>query len=104
MDFDFHLADKLVDMHGQATAVKLLGDAQLTKIEKDLGRFAALLWHLIQEREYRGRYGAKGLHILTPAELSKASGIPLAKVEATLVPLLCKGYLRMSGASAVRAA
>jgi hypothetical protein len=104
MDYDFVLADKLVAMHGQVEAAKLLADETLVKIEKLHGRFAALLWHLITEREYCKRYGAKGLHILTPLELSKASGIPLQKVEATLVPLLCKGYLRMSGPEAVRAA
>jgi hypothetical protein len=104
MDKDFILGVELTKRYGSRTAGTMLQDDRIAHIEATLGRFAVLLWLVINEREWVGRYGGKGLHILTPAELATATGFSLEKVEATLFPLLFKGYLRMSGERAVRAA
>ena len=69
-----------------------------------MGAFAALLWLLVNEREWIARYGQRGQHILTPSMLADETGWPLVKVEATLMPSLLRGLLRMAGEDAVRAA
>jgi hypothetical protein len=104
MDVDFILGAELTRRYGSRKAGVILADVNVAKIEEKLGRFAALLWLLVNEREWVARYGQKGQHLLTAEMLSDETGWDIRKVEATLLALLCNGCLRMSGDNAVRAA
>jgi hypothetical protein len=104
MDTDFILGVELTKRYGSRKAGVLLADVNVKDIEEKWGRFAALLWLLVNEREWIARYGQRGQHILTPAMLADETGWDIRKVEATLLPLLLRGLLRMAGEDAVRAA
>lgn len=79
-------------------------NAMFTKIDKTLGRLAAVVKSYIDNNEMVGVFGPKGRVEHTPGDVANALGIGVEDATTALIALVMKGYAQLTPKQTVKAA